>query len=104
MTKLYVSHKADVMEEYNPVVKKGDYVYFTQMPGTKGGAGTLYIKEMDSERKWEQTVRTQKFDDCNSRICRKGNVGTLKFKTYHNWEGKYCGEVKDLATWKKVTK
>jgi len=102
MTKLYVSSKADVMSQSNPIIGKGKYVYFTQIPGSEGGAGTMYIREMEGDRKWGKVVRTEEFDDCNSRICRPGSVGTVNFKTYYNWEGKYCAEVKDFETWKKV--
>lgn len=103
MTKLYVSSKADVMGQTNPVIEKGDYVYFTQVPGIEGGSGTMYIREMEGDRKWGKIVRTEEFDDCNSKVCRPGHTGTVNFKTYYDWEGKYCGEVTDFATWKKVT-
>lgn len=103
MTKLYVSSKADVMSETNPVIDQGDYVYFTVMPGAEGSNGQMYIREMEGGRKWGKIVRTEEFDDCNSRLCRPGHTGTVNFKTYYDWEGKYCAEVKDLNTWKKVT-
>lgn len=102
MTKLYVSSKADIMSEVNPTVDKGEYIYFTEIPGSEGGSGTLYVREMESGRKWGKIVRTQVFDHCNSRKCNPGQVGELKFKTYYNWEGEYCGEIKDLDTWKEV--
>jgi len=103
MTKLYVSSNVNVMSETNPAIGKGKYIYFTEIPGTEAGSGTLYIREMEGGRKWGKIVRTQKFENCNSNKCNPGITGTLKFKTYYDWEGKYCGEVKDLATWKKVT-
>ncbi|MBL7100361.1 MAG: hypothetical protein ISS23_00225 [Nanoarchaeota archaeon] len=103
MTNLYVSSKEAVMSESNPVVGKGKYIYFSQIPGTEGGSGTLYIREMEKGRKWGKIVRTQEFDNCNSRKCNYGVVGDLKFTTYYDWEGQYCGEIKDLATWEKVT-
>lgn len=102
MTELYVSSEADVMSENNPVVGKGEYVYFTEIPGSEGGAGTLYVRSIENGRKWGQIVRTQTFKDCNERKCNPDQIGTLKFTTYYDWEGKYCGEVKDFATWKKV--
>lgn len=102
MTELYVSSKGGVVSETNPVISKGDSIYFTEVPGTKGGSGTLYIREIEGGRKWGKIVRTQVFDYCNSNKCNPGFTGTLKFQPYYNWEGKYCGEVKDLATWKKV--
>lgn len=103
MTKLYVSADEDEMDQYNPVVGKGEYIYFTEMPGKEGGSGTLYIRSMSSGRKWGPIVRTQVFKNCNSNKCNPSQVGTLNFKTYFDWEGQYCGEVTDLATWKTVT-
>jgi len=102
MTKLYVSAKESVMSQTNPVIGNGEYVYFTQIPGSEGGAGMMYIREMEGDRKWGKIVRTEEFDNCNSRVCRPGHVGTVNFKTYYNWKGKYCAEVKDLDTWKTV--
>ncbi|MDP2909040.1 MAG: hypothetical protein Q8N77_04520 [Nanoarchaeota archaeon] len=102
-TKLYVSSKAGVMSETNPTIKPGTYVYFTEMPGKKGGSGTLYIRSMTDERKWGPIVRTQVFQNCNANKCNPSQVGTLNFKTYYGWKGKYCGEVKDLTTWKTTT-
>lgn len=103
MTKLYVSADDEEMEQVNPVIGKGEYVYFTEIPGKEGGSGTLYIREMSSGRKWGPIVRTQVFKNCNSNKCNPSQVGTLNFRTYYDWNGKYCGEVKDLATWKVVT-
>ncbi len=102
-TKLYVSSNAKVMDQNNPVVGKGEYVYFTEIPGIQGGSGTLYIREMSSGRKWGPIARTQVFKNCNSNKCNTGVTGTLNFRTYYDWEGKYCGEVTDFATWKTVT-
>lgn len=103
ITKLYVSADPEEMSQTNPVVKKGEYVYFTEMPGKEGGSGTMYVRSMAEDRKWGPIVRTQVFKNCNSNICRTNQVGTLNFKTYYDWEGKYCGEVTDFATWKTVT-
>lgn len=103
MTKLYVASAPGVIDQTNPVIGKGKYVYFTEMPGSKGGSGTLYIRSMTKDRKWGPIVRTQVFKNCNSNKCNPSQVGTLNFKTYFNWVGEYCGEVTDFATWKKVT-
>lgn len=103
MTKLYVSSDVEVMSETNPVIGKGEYVYFTEMPGKLGGSGTLYIRSMSKDRKWGPIVRTQVFKNCNSNKCNPSQVGTLNFKTYYDWAGEYCGEVTDFATWKTVT-
>ncbi len=102
MTKLYVSASANEMEQVNPVIGNGKYVYFTEIPGKKGGSGTLYIRAMSKDRKFGPIVRTQVFKNCNSNKCNPNKVGTLNFKTYFDWAGEYCGEVKDLATLKTV--
>lgn len=102
-TKLYVSANPNEMSQVNPVIGKGQYVYFTEIPGPKGGTGTLYVREMSSGRKWGPIVRTQVFKNCNANKCNPSQTGTLNFKTYYGWSGKYCGEVKDLSTWKTVT-
>ncbi len=103
MTKLYAASAPGVLDQVNPVIGKGKYVYFTEMPGNKGGSGTLYIRAMSKDRKWGPIVRTQVFKNCNSNKCNPSQVGTLNFKTYFDWAGEYCGEVTDFATWKKVT-
>ncbi len=102
MTKLYVATAPEVIDQVNPVIGKGKYVYFTEMPGNKGGSGTLYIRSMSKDRKWGPIVRTQVFKNCNSNKCNPSQVGTLNFKTYFDWAGEYCGEVTDFATWKTV--
>ncbi len=102
MTKLYVATAPDVIDQFNPVIAKGKYVYFTEMPGKKGGSGTLYIRSMSKDRKFGQIVRTQVFKNCNSNKCNPSQVGTLNFQPYYEWAGEYCGEVKDLATLKTV--
>jgi len=98
-TKVYVSADPEIADQGQVTVNKGDNVYFTVDPGSKGCDGMLTIYDMNAAR--ERRVQTVELKNCGN-YCKPGVLGTGKVNVYYNWQGKYCASAKDTATGKEV--
>lgn len=104
VTRMFISENPAIPNQETVVVDKGKAVYFTAIAGSEGSDGTLEIKHIEEGRTREQIVSTVVFDNCNSKRCNFKGMGTpfARINTYYDWEGEYCGVIKDFATEKEI--
>lgn len=98
-TKVYLSADPDIADQGQITVNKGDTIYFTVNPGSKGSSGLVTV--YDANAAHIRRIQTVELDNCGD-YCKAGVIGTGKVNVYYNWEGKYCAGVKDTATGKEV--
>lgn len=99
-TKLYLSTDPEIADQGEVTLNKGDILYITVDPGTKGSYGIVTIYDVNSVR--ERRIQTVELQNCATKQCKPGVIGTATQNIYYNWEGRYCARVKDLGTKKEV--
>ncbi len=92
LTRLYISSDQNVIDEFNPTVSPGSFLYVTVETGSSGVKDELsFYEQLGLNPRRRETTSI----GCTGYICRPNRVEYKKFKVPNSWDGEYCVRVYD---------
>jgi len=91
LTKVYVSSNPTVINQENPKINAGDYIYITVESGSNSVNKEVKIIKKDTGLR----VTEKSIKGCEGISCDREEIGTASYKTPTSWYGDYCIEIQN---------
>jgi len=91
LTKVYVSSNPEIINQNNPIIKAGNYIYITVESGSNAISKEVKIVRKDNGLR----VTEKPIKGCEGINCDRDEVGTATYKTPTSWYGNYCAEIQN---------